>query len=265
MSSDGPRNLQHRRRAPHDSLIPVAAARAPLSAGFQAISGSPVGSQVARLEDELAMARKALRTQRAENRVEKQQNERLTSELQALRHELERTRRGESSLETASDFGQPNIESLENRHRIDVERLRAEYESRVRELEAKCARDIALLEEKHAAKQSALRNSLSAAEELTLAKSERIRRLLARLNRVHTEGAQLRSIAPPADVLEDLTVLRGIGPVYALALRREGVHSVTQLAHLTEEEVRAIAPKIGTTAARIFRESWVEQARKLLR
>lgn len=261
MSADGPRTLQRKAQAPREGLKPVAAARAPLSAGFHALPGGPVGFQVARLEEELATARKALRAQRAESRLEKQNIERLTSEVQALRGELERTRQGVPLRESS----QLNAESLENRHRIEVDRLRTEYVARVRELETKCARDIALLEEKHAARQSALRNSLHAAEELTLAKSERIRGLLARLNRVHTEGAELQSLPPRPEVLEDLTVLHGIGPVYALALRREGVHTVTQIAHFTEEDVRMIAPKIGTTAARIFRERWVEEAQKLVR
>lgn len=207
------------------------------------------------------MVRKALRAQRAETRIEKQNNERLTLELQGLRLELERVRQGD----TGPDHAPQDIDSLEHRYRVEMDRLRAEYHTRVRDLEMKCARDIALLEEKHAAKLSALRNSLSAAEELTLAKGERIRRLVARLNRVHTEGAQLRSRSQLPDALEDLTVLRGIGPAYALALKQEGVFTLTQIASWTEDDVRMIAPKIGTTAARIFRDGWVQEAQKLLR
>lgn len=204
------------------------------------------------------MVKKALRAERAESRVEKLKNEQLTAQVRALTA-------GSVSPLVHSSAGLTTEDALESQHRLRFESLRNEYEARVRELEEKCARELALLEEKHAAKLSALRNSLSAAEELTLAKNERIRRLEARLSRLHTEGAELHMAPSLSDDWEDLTVLRGVGPVYALALRRHGVCTLGQIANWTPEDVAAIAPKIGTTETRIFREAWVLQARKFRR
>lgn len=256
MSTEDPRKPMAGGAVARDSqevLGPMIAPRAPLQ---RAAGGAPpalLAPQLARLEQELSLVRKSLRAQRAETRVEKQSNALLRAELQALRGAL-----GERGTQPRGDDGEVNRLSQEQRQAM--EQFRMQCEARTLDLEARCAREIALLEEKHAAKMSAVRNSLRASEELTLAKTERIRRLEARLNRLQVGEAEVQALTRSSD---DLTVLRGVGPAYALALRRQGVVSLCQIAAWTREDIQAIAPKIGTTEARILREGWVTQARKL--
>lgn len=259
MKADEPREAPDRRVAARDSrasLQPLGSPRAPLTGRVGLTPPALLAPQIARLEDELSMVRKALRAQRAETRVEKQNNQLLRAEIQALQ-------RTSDQADPRSRDERTAVDQLKQTHREEIEQLRVQHETCSRELEARCARELALLEEKHTAKVSALRNSLNAAEELTLAKTERIRRLEARLSRFQVGEAEVRARVKPVANLDDLTVLRGVGPVYALALRRAGVDSLSQIAAWTPEDVRTIAPQIGTTEARIFREEWVLQARKV--
>lgn len=237
-------------------LGPMVVPRAPLSGGAGKAPPALLAPKLARLEEELSTVRKSLRAQRAETRVEKQANSLLRAEVQALKRLIEP--RGVDPLGEDAER-----ERRYREHREEMDQVRTRHEARALELEARCAREIALLEEKHSARMSALRNSLRAAEELTLAKTERIRRLEARLSRLQVGEAEVRALETPADGFDNLTVLRGVGPVYALALRRQGIVSFNQIAAWTSEDIRTIAPKIGTTEARISREGWVLQARRL--
>lgn len=242
-------------RGSRSALGPMVAPRAPLMSENGTRAASLLAPQLARLEDELSMVRKSLRAQRAETRVEKQTNALLRAELQALK-----SRNAQRHDDPASAGAE--VERAMQTHREEMDQLRTQYETRALDLETRCAQELALWEEKHAAKMNALRNSLRAAEELTLAKTERIRRLEARLSRIQAGEAEVQALNNPSDLTDDLTMLRGVGPVYALALRRHGVVTLAQIAAWTLEDIRALAPKIGTTEARIFREGWVIQARK---
>lgn len=259
MKSQEPRTAPAQGPTVQDSrevLEPLGARRALLHGGAGQAHRALVAPQIARLEEELSLVRKALRAQRAETRVEKQNNELLRAELRAFGRITDQP-------DARPLDGGASVERLKQAHREEVNQLRQQYEARALELEARCARELGLLEEKYAAKINALRNSLNAAEELTLAKTERIRRLEARLSRVQVGEAEVRSLAKPTTKTDDLTALRGVGPVYALALRRCGVVSLAQIAAWTLEDIRAIAPQIGTTEARILREQWVPEARKI--
>ncbi len=238
------------------ALEPVRPLRTSLRRVDGSLSASSLGPELQRLEQELSAVRKSLRAQRAETRVEKQNNALLRAELATLRNSRERP-----SEDTADEVSARGIFE----HQLD--RLRREHEVRERDLELRCAREIAIIEEKQAAKVSALRDSLRVAEELTLAKTERIRRLEERLLRLQSEGVVAPGKGWPGGARgrDDLTVLRGVGPAYVHALRREGVVALSQIAAWSVDDVRDIAPKIGTTQGRIFRDDWVGQARALLR
>jgi predicted flap endonuclease-1-like 5' DNA nuclease len=236
-------------------LKPLVAPRAPLGNHVGARSPSLLAPQIARLEDEISRVRKVLRAQRAETRIEQQKNEHLRAEVEALRKEPR------NSEATEGDEGSL-VQRLKRKHQKEISQLREEYQAVTQQLEARCAHEIALLEEKHAAKLNALRNSLSVAEELTLAKTERIRRLEARLTRLQLKGTLAPEPVTSTGSADDLTLLSGVGPVYARALRRRGVSSLSQIASWTTEDIRTIAPQIGTTEARILREGWVLQAQR---
>jgi predicted flap endonuclease-1-like 5' DNA nuclease len=61
---------------------------------------------------------------------------------------------------------------------------------------------------------------------------------------------------------DDLTKIRGIGPVMAKKLRQIGVSSYRQLAAFTAEDIERIESQI-VIKGRITRDRWVEQARAL--
>jgi predicted flap endonuclease-1-like 5' DNA nuclease len=75
----------------------------------------------------------------------------------------------------------------------------------------------------------------------------------------------MSSIPPPVMPNEDdLTAIKGIGPVLSRALRRLGVYSYAQIAAWTPEEADGMQAKIGHGRAHVRRDEWVAQARALL-
>jgi predicted flap endonuclease-1-like 5' DNA nuclease len=61
---------------------------------------------------------------------------------------------------------------------------------------------------------------------------------------------------------DDLTALRGLGPVLEKRLNEIGVCSYRQLAQMTEQDAQWIATRIQVVPGRILRDRWAEQARK---
>jgi predicted flap endonuclease-1-like 5' DNA nuclease len=70
-------------------------------------------------------------------------------------------------------------------------------------------------------------------------------------------------VKEPAD--DDLTQIKGIGPKFADALRRQGFHRFEQLARLTPPEIERLEPHLGVFSGRIIRDRIVEQADYLAR
>jgi predicted flap endonuclease-1-like 5' DNA nuclease len=67
----------------------------------------------------------------------------------------------------------------------------------------------------------------------------------------------------PAEVTpDDFVVLRGIGPAFAERLHQVGIHTYTDLARLTPEEV---AQRCQVPVWRIQRDDWIGQAVALAR
>jgi predicted flap endonuclease-1-like 5' DNA nuclease len=62
---------------------------------------------------------------------------------------------------------------------------------------------------------------------------------------------------------DDLTAIRGLGTVLENRLNRLGIYRYRQLARLTSESAKWLAPRIRVLGGRITRDRWAEQARKL--
>ncbi len=69
--------------------------------------------------------------------------------------------------------------------------------------------------------------------------------------------------SPPAGA-DDLTAIRGIGTQEAARLNHLGIYYIDQIALWTDAQVVAVADAVGVSAAAIFRDRWVEQARLLI-
>ncbi len=69
--------------------------------------------------------------------------------------------------------------------------------------------------------------------------------------------------APVADEPDDLSRIRGIGPVLHRKLNDAGVSNFRQIAAWTDDDVVQIARRIRVGAGRIRRDGWIEAARGL--
>jgi predicted flap endonuclease-1-like 5' DNA nuclease len=63
--------------------------------------------------------------------------------------------------------------------------------------------------------------------------------------------------------VDDLRSIKGIGAVMADRLRDGGITSLRQVAAWSEDDIQAVADRLGIKAERIVREDWVGQARSL--
>jgi hypothetical protein len=64
-----------------------------------------------------------------------------------------------------------------------------------------------------------------------------------------------------SSIVNDLTAIRGIGPIIASRLRDRGIMTYAHLAKLTPDDISAIV--MGFPAKRIAKEKWIKQAQKL--
>lgn len=69
-----------------------------------------------------------------------------------------------------------------------------------------------------------------------------------------------KKVAKPA--IDDLTVINGLGPAMAKKLADEGITAYAQLADLKKADAVELDKKI-ITRGRIFRDQWIQQAKKL--
>ncbi len=65
-------------------------------------------------------------------------------------------------------------------------------------------------------------------------------------------------------VTTDLKLIGGIGPKLEHILNENGIHSLDQIASLSDAEVAELDDKLGTFRGRILRDEWREQAQALL-
>jgi predicted flap endonuclease-1-like 5' DNA nuclease len=64
----------------------------------------------------------------------------------------------------------------------------------------------------------------------------------------------------PAD---DLTVIKGIGPVIERTLNSMGITRYAQIANFSEADINRVEEALGSFSGRIVRDEWVESAREL--
>ncbi len=62
---------------------------------------------------------------------------------------------------------------------------------------------------------------------------------------------------------DDLTKVRGIGPVISNRLYEMGIASFEQIARFTEEDIELVGAALGSFGGRIRRDDWIESARRL--
>jgi predicted flap endonuclease-1-like 5' DNA nuclease len=74
-----------------------------------------------------------------------------------------------------------------------------------------------------------------------------------------------RKLDGVADDRDDLSLIKGIGPKFADALRAAGFVRFEQLAHLTPTEIERLDAQLGAFSGRITRDRIVEQADYLAR
>ncbi|MGE0554185.1 MAG: hypothetical protein AB7R55_12215 [Gemmatimonadales bacterium] len=72
------------------------------------------------------------------------------------------------------------------------------------------------------------------------------------------------SAGAPIAAPDDLTLIKGIGPVLAARLRERGVTRIEQIAAWTGDDIEEIGRALGAFPDRIRRDRWVEGARELL-
>lgn len=77
------------------------------------------------------------------------------------------------------------------------------------------------------------------------------------------ERAESEAGAPTED--DDLEKLRGIGPVLRRKLNQAGIHSFSQIAAWTDDDLERVASQVGASAGRIRRDQWIETAKELER
>jgi len=105
-------------------------------------------------------------------------------------------------------------------------------------------------------------------------KEERVQRIRALEKRVaelesairardERDGAPGWLLAEPNGATDDLTSIRGLGPVIEERLNGLGIYLYRQLAQMTPANAHWIAMKIHVVPGRILRDRWAEQAREL--
>lgn len=87
---------------------------------------------------------------------------------------------------------------------------------------------------------------------------QRNRRKQRTVEAIHTEE-QNRVDAPASD---DLTAIRGVGPVYAKRLNMAGIQNFAQLAELDPEKVTEIVAQ-GKNERLIDTHDWIVQAQRI--
>ena len=88
------------------------------------------------------------------------------------------------------------------------------------------------------------------------------RELRARIAALEVEVADARA-ARVMPALTDLKLVKGIGPKIEKLLKAHGVTEVPHIAAWSDEDIEAIAKKIGVQASRIKKDDWVGGAKRL--
>lgn len=109
----------------------------------------------------------------------------------------------------------------------------------------------------------ALQNDLAASRDASAKKDADLLRMRSLLHEI--EIGEPVPITPGIALRDDLTAIRGIGPVLERALNKYGIFNYRQIALWTEQDADQFASHAHEFRHRIARDHWVEQARRLHR
>ncbi len=109
----------------------------------------------------------------------------------------------------------------------------------------------------------ALQNDLAASRDASAKKDADLLRMRSLLHEI--ESGEPVPITPGIALRDDLTAIRGIGPVLERALNKYGIFNYRQIALWTEQDADQFASHAHEFRHRIARDHWVEQARRLHR
>jgi len=185
-------------------------------------------------------------------------------EARALEAELEALRRGAD--ETG---GPPRDDAVERSLAAGIEAAHEDADQRAQEKPAQ--RATTELEEKTRGLEAELEAARSRIAELESRAGDETR--IESMERGAINGLDasndqyedtLETEAASADGRDDLKRIKGIGPAIEKTLHRHGIRHLRQVASLGENDVERLAAELRGIRARIEREDWVGQARRLL-
>ena len=142
------------------------------------------------------------------------------------------------------------------RWRSERRRWDARMESRLRESDLRWERRALDLAEEANRSRDAPPTVLVAAIDPDRQEAELLRRRIAELEALLMEVRRGSSA-------DDLTQIRGVGPVLSERLRAHGMRSFQDIASWDQETLERVAAAVGSLPARVRREDWVGQARRL--
>lgn len=202
--------------------------------------------------------------------------DRARDELHALEHRMAELRREHAGCDARTEalvVERDELRADAEQRLVEMEEQRSTIRAReltIREAEARCAAADRDLRGVSGELDETSRESVALRDEL-----ERLRREHAgcagREEEWRTRVAELESVAagdrkaPKAATngKDDLTRIRGIGPVIENDLNRLGILHYRQLAEMSAEEIDWVASQLKGFPGRIKRERWVAQARRL--
>jgi predicted flap endonuclease-1-like 5' DNA nuclease len=170
---------------------------------------------------------------------------------EALAHErtnaLEQLR---TAFTTANNESRARIAAAD----AEAHRLAAELEIAVQEAERVRAEQARLAD---------METDLHARQDTVEALQRRILELESAVQTAATTTRRTKAGLAPGE--DDLTIIPGLGPVMAKALRAHGIVTFRALATMTQDEAQALGLQMGNTfAERARREDWFGKARALI-
>ena len=101
---------------------------------------------------------------------------------------------------------------------------------------------------------------------------QRLSRQLKKLNKLETQTGKTSSkekqnksstsTSTKLEIKDELTLIKGIGPVLEKKLNNSGIKHFTQIANWSNEEINTFSEELNFKG-RVERDNWVEQAKEL--
>lgn len=222
------------------------------------------------LEAEISRLRTRLTEEREATRTEKKNADLLRAELSRVKQQVipasPPALDTRLALEKQAETYERKLRDLRQAHQGELSRLTREHAARSETLRVAHVEQMKTLERQVTAGQA---DGLKEATSRVHLLEEQLKTLRQNNIALRQRAEELAHTAPTLSGQEsqdqdDLTVLKGIGPKFASALRRAGVTSIAQIAQWNESDIERIAPKLKLSAARIHSYGWVQNAKDKL-